>query len=117
MNRSSPALRVYSVEGMQAQMRDNASQYFAKTVRMQKSQVMLPATLEWNAEDFVRGSGNVRDELLFFVVNCLSKGALPKLKQTFTTGYTRTTYHHLRAIKDIKYDAFDWGFTYDYIEG
>ncbi len=73
------------MDTLQAQMRDNASKYFARTVKLSKSQVSLPAILEWHEDDLIRGDG--RDDLLFFVVNCLSRDALPKLKQAFSTGY------------------------------
>ena len=100
--KSSPSLKIYLPSKVSTQMKDNATRYLQKTLKVVKSIATLPALFEWYSEDFIRG--NDKDDLLFFIANCLPKESAPRLKQSFTTS----------VVKEINYDKYDWTFAFDY---
>ena len=104
--KSSPALRIYNIKKISAQMKANAVNYLMKTIKIEsnKAVLTLPEMLDWYKEDFIRGNG--ANDLMFFIANCLKKEQLIKFGAFLNTNVSN----------EVKYAKYNWNFAYEYIE-
>jgi len=100
---SSPPLMVYTPDEIFMQMKKNAGRYLENQVKaISSATISLPQIFEWYREDFDRG--NDKNDLIYFIANCLSQDESSKLFRLLTSS----------VRKDIIYEKYNWNFAYEY---
>jgi len=103
--KSSPPLRIYKADKVVRQIKLNVEKYIVKNVKVNQSKgtLLLPALFKWYSTDFTKGDD--AEDLLLSITNLLISSESKKLKNILVTS----------AIKEVKYDKYNWNYFYEYL--